>query len=274
MDNPFKTFFAKPDTNVIGIDVGASAIKIVQLAKVKGKAVLKTYGSLALGPYANVTIGQATNLPAERIGEVVKDLMKEANVTTANAGVSIPFRSSLVSLIEVPTLDERSMKEMIPIEARKYIPVPITEVTMDWWIIPHEEEKAFDFAKGIEDTKKNAKTEVLVVSIHNEILNTYQTIVKSAGLTTSFFEIEMFAAIRSLVQAEVNPVMVFDMGAASTKLYIVGIVRQSHIINKGSQDITISISQGLQIPMEKAEKIKRNLGNGSVSDEQVIYEVI
>ncbi len=276
MDNPFKNFFKKNDTNVIGIDIGSSAIKIVQLAKVKGKAVLKTYGSLALGPYANVTIGQSTNLPAEKLSEVIKDLIKEANVTTHDAGVAIPFRSSLVSMIELPNLPERELQQMIPLEARKYIPVPVSEVTMDWWIIPKEEEKAFDFVEASQEKSPTEKTDVLVVSIHNEILNTYSTMVKKAELETSFFEIEMFAAIRSLVGPEVNPVMVFDMGASSTKLYIVerGIIRQSHIINKGSQDVTISIAQGLQVTPEKAEKIKRNLGAGSASDEKTIYEII
>lgn len=278
MNNPFKNFFKHTDTNVIGIDIGSSVVKIVQVAKVRGRAVLKTYGSIALGPYAGANIGQATNLPAEKISEVLSDLIKEANVTTLNAGVSIPLRSSLVSLIEMPNLPEKDLAQMVPIEARKYIPVPISEVTLDWWIIPKEEEKVFDFEKTSENKPKrlDEKVEALVVSIHNEILNSYNTIVKQAELQTSFFEIEMFASIRSLIDRELDPVMIFDMGAGSTKLYIVerGILKKSHIINKGSQDITSSISSSFQIPFEKAEKIKRNLGSTSESDERTVYEII
>lgn len=275
MDNPFKNFFAKEDTNVIGIDIGSSAIKIVQLAKVHGKAVLKTYGSLALGPYAGVTIGQATNLPPEKIGEVIIDLIKEGNMTTTKGGVAIPLRSSLVSLIEMPNLPERELNEMIPIEARKYIPVPVSEVTMDWWIIPKEEAKAFDFDPHPVQIKTD-KSEVLVVSIHNEVLNNYKTIVDKSGVNATFFEIEMFAAIRALATADPNPVMIMDMGAAATKLYIVerGIVKKSHMINKGSQDITLSIAQGLQIPPEKAEKLKRNLMQATPADMGAIYDMV
>jgi type IV pilus assembly protein PilM len=278
MDNPFKNFFAKSDTNVIGIDIGSSSVKVVQLAKVKGRAVLKTYGSLALGPYAGLTIGQSTNMSPDRIGEAIKDLLKEANVTSVNAGVSIPLRSSLVTLIEMPALPEAKLREMIPIEARKFIPVPISEVALDWWIVPHEEDKSFDF--DIEAKEKNIqkqdKTEVLLVSIHNEVLQGYNSIVQAAGLHATFFEIEMFAAIRSLVDREIAPVMVFDMGASSTKIYIAerGIIKESHIINKGSQDITISISKGLQVTIEKAEKIKRNLGEGSPADQKQVYDII
>lgn len=279
MDNPFKNFFSKNDTNVIGLDIGSSAIKVVQLAKVKGRAVLKTYGSIALGPYAGLTIGQAASLPSDKIIEIIKDLLREANVTTTSAGVAIPLRSSLVTLIEMPTsIHENQLQQMIPIEARKYIPVPITEVAMDWWVIPKEEHKAFEYQSFSDKSpvKIEEKTEVLVVSIHNEILNSFNNIVNTVGLKTSFFEIEMFAAIRSLVDREQSSVMIMDVGAAVTKLYIVekGVVKKSHVINKGSQDITLTMAQGLQLSPEKAEKIKRNLSAVTPEDRKAVYQMI
>ncbi len=270
--------FSKEDTNVIGLDIGSSAIKVVQLAKSKGKAILKTYGSLALGPYAGVTIGQSAKLPQEKVSEVIKDLLKEANASTTNSGVAIPLRSSLVSLIEVPVVSQKDLEQMIPIEARKYIPVPISEVTMDWWVIPKDNKisSGIPTNPGADRSHTVERAEVLIVSIHNEILSSYNAIVDSAGLQTTFFEIEMFAAIRSLVEHELEPVMIFDMGASATKLYVVerGIVRQSHIINRGSQDITMSISQGLQVPLEKAEKIKRNMNTMKPEEEKQIYDII
>lgn len=278
MDNPFKNFFKKDDTNVIGIDIGSAVVKVVQLAKVHGRAVLKTYGSLALGPYAGLGIGQVTNLPPEKIAEAIGDLLREANVTSTNAGISIPLRSSLVSLIEMPNLPEDKLKEMVPFEARKYIPVPISEVALDWWIIPKSENKGGEdtYSSGTDKELVRDKTDVLIVSIHNEVLRGYSSIVEKAKLQATFFEIEMFASIRSLVDREIAPVMIFDMGASSTKIYISerGVIKESHIINRGSQDITQSISTSLQIPIEKAEKIKRNLGTNSEADEKTVYGII
>ena len=72
----------KKSPSVLGIDIGGSSIKVVQLRKEKGVAVLETYGELALGPYAGSTVGQATNLPAEKIGETIRDLLRESKVTT------------------------------------------------------------------------------------------------------------------------------------------------------------------------------------------------
>jgi type IV pilus assembly protein PilM len=281
MSNFLQNLFKSPDESVVGIDVGSSSVKVVQLRKKKGRAVLETYGELALGPYAGLSVGQSTNLPAEKIAEAIKDVLREANVTTVSAGVSIPFKSSLVSLIELPKVDQKQLQEMIPLEARKYIPVPISEVTMDWWVVPSEYDDELDFVEGVDEdnnrTRPNdRKVQVLVVSIHNDVLSTYSKIVQDASLSASFFEIEMFSTTRSLLSGETNPVMIFDMGASSTKVYILdrGVVKYSHIINKGSQEITVSISKGLNVTFDRAEHVKRNLGTSSPQEEKNVYEII
>ncbi len=281
MANFFQNLFKKPGESVLGVDVGSSSIKIVQMRKRKGRAILETYGEIALGPYGSFAIGQVTNLPPDKIAEALKDVMKESNVTTLQSGVSIPFKSSLVSLIELPIMPEKQLREMIPLEARKYIPVPISEVTLDWWVVPTEHDATLDFVESDDDQTrlKQAqlrKAQVLLVSIHNEVLNTYNTFVQSAGLQADFFEIEMFSATRSLLAGETEPVMIFDLGASSAKIYVIerGIVKFSHIINKGSQDITMSISKGMNISFDEAERIKRNLGTGVVQNEKDVYEII
>ncbi|HEY1037730.1 MAG TPA: type IV pilus assembly protein PilM [Candidatus Paceibacterota bacterium] len=280
MSSFLQNLFKPQDESVIGVDIGSSSVKVVQLRKKKGRAVLETYGELALGPYAGLAVGQVTNLPADKLAEAIKDVLREANVTSVSAGVSIPFKSSLVSLIELPHAEPKQLQEMIPLEARKYIPVPISEVTMDWWIVPTGSNE-LDFVESV-DEENNAvqqatqKTQVLVVSIHNDVLSTYTNIVKGAGLNTSFFEIEMFSSTRALLSGETLPVMIFDMGASSTKVYILekGVVKYSHIINKGSQEITMSISKGLNVTFDRAEHIKRNLGTSSPAEEKNVYEII
>src|SRR3989344_5085611 len=92
----------KKEQSVLGVDIGSSSLKVVQLRKDKGKAVLETYGELALGPYAGSAIGQATALSAEQIAETLRDLLRESKVTTKSAGVSIPFARSLLVLVELP----------------------------------------------------------------------------------------------------------------------------------------------------------------------------
>ncbi|MEX2010204.1 MAG: type IV pilus assembly protein PilM [Parcubacteria group bacterium] len=272
----FGNLFKTEQKSVLGVDIGTSAIKIVQISKKNGQAVLETYGELALGPYSGATVGQAVSLPAEKVAEAVKDLIneKEVKVTTRKSGVSIPFASSLMASIEMPVVPEKQLVTMVPLEARKYIPVPINEVQLDWSVIPKDPDAVPQLAKDGEPLIKLVpKLEVLVVAIHNDILQRFKTIVDQSGLLASFFEIELFSTMRAVVEDGLKPVMIMDIGAASTKLYIVerGVIRGSHTVSRGSQDITQNISQSLSIPIDKAELMKREHG---LLGEQQLTEII
>lgn len=269
--------FGGGEKSVLGLDISSSAVKVVQLRKRGGRAVLDTYGEIALGPYSSLEVGRATGLSTQKVSEALNDLLREAKTTTKKCGVAIPFGSSLMSLIEVPAISEKQLAEMIPIEARKYIPVPISEVTLDWWIIPDNDDEIppDDSTPEIESKFQNKeltkKIKVLVVAIHNDTINKFREIVRMTGLDSSFFEIETFSTIRAVTDQTMNPVMILDMGAGSTKIYIVerGLIRNTHTINRGSQDITLAIASALGVTFEKAEIMKRDLMNGNLEDKSV-----
>lgn len=282
----FSGIFGSPKKSVLGIDIGASAIKIVQIAKKGGVAVLETYGELALGPYGEEVVGRSVQLPVETLAEALRNLLRESSVTTNNCAIAIPLSASLVSLVEMPDIDPNQLAQMIPLEARKYIPVPISEVSLDWWIVPKQQaddqvkkvsieddqRKAVTMARRKPEQVQGGKVDVLIVAIHNEALHTYQDIVSKAGLRTKFFEIEIFSAVRSVLEHGIVPVLVLDMGAASTKLYLVesGVVRDSHLVSRGSQDITNALAKSLGISPSEAETIKRGEGlNYQVNGESI-----
>ena len=270
----FGDLFKAKDTSVLGIDIGSSAIKIVQIKKKNGQAVLETYGELSLGPYAGAVIGQSVVLPPEKVAEALSDLMKEkeVNVTTKSCGISIPFASSLMTEMQLPAVSMKQLGVMVPIEARKYIPVPIAEVQLDWSVIPQAEARPNESAAAPAGQAAGAnvpKVDLLVVAIHNDTIKRYQTIVQNAQIDASFFEIELFSTMRAVVDEPLKPVMIMDIGAATTKLYVVerGIVKASHTVNRGAQDITKTISQSLSLPIDKAEVAKRE--NGLTGDPKI-----
>jgi len=278
MNNPFANLlssFSKKSTSVIGIDIGSSSIKVVQLKKKGGRGVLETYGEIALGPYGGTNVGRASFLTADKLAEAVKDLLKESNTTTTDSGMSIPINSSLVTFIKLPTNDEKKIPEMVPIEARKYIPVPISEVSLDWFAIPKDESTVSEYQNGQKVKKEDFGIEVLVVVINNDALNKNKDIQKLAALNTTFSEIEIFSNIRSVLDPSMSPQAIIDFGAGSTKVFIVerGILRASHIISRGSQDITLAISKSTNISFEDAEKIKRNQGLLEQSTDKGALEV-
>lgn len=271
----FSSIFEKQDKSILGIDIGSSSIKIVQLKKKGQIASLETYGELALGPYFGGTVGQATNLPKEKLVEALNDLLaeKEVNVTTKSAALAIPFSSSLMSLIQVPDVPTKELQTLMPIEARKYIPIPISEVSLDWSLIPKDDTAIEDNPEGGPTLArpKEKTLDVLLVAIHNSVLEKYNSIVTATGLNASFFEIEIFSTMRAVLDETIAPVMIFDMGAATTKLYIVerGIVRLSHTVNRGSHDITIALAKSLGLPMDRAEVLKRTAGLTGAGDKNM-----
>ncbi len=247
-------FKKKKSGSVIGVDIGSSSLKVVQLRREGGVAVLETYGEIALGPYAGGEVGQATNLPADKIAETLKDLLREANVTTTDAGLSIPFSRSLLTLVSLPRrADAEEQKTVISLEARKYIPVPVQEVQLDWFIVP----EALP-----EGSAPSANVNVLLVAVHNDELSLLQKVVEGAGLAASFYEIEIFSTIRSVVDEPIAPVMVLDIGASATKVYVVerGVVALSHNIRQGGQDVTRTIASSSGIDSVKAEALKKEHG--------------
>lgn len=249
----FSNLFSKEAKSVLGVDIGTSSIKVVQLKREHGRVVLETYGAIALGPYAGVEIGRATALPADKIAGALKDVIREANVTTTDAAISIPYSSSLVSILQLPASVESQLAQVVPIEARKYIPVPINEVLLDWFVVSGGE-------KGAAHTQ--GKIEVLLVAIHNGTIAKFRSIAGDATLAVSFFEIEVFSAVRAALDHGIAPVAVVDMGAATTKFYVVerGLIHESHIINHGAQDLTLAAARALGVTVAQAEERKRKFG--------------
>ena len=286
--NLFKGLFEKKDTSVLGIDIGASSIKVVQLSKQHNKAVLETYGEIALGAYDGKEVGQATNISAEKLAQALKDLMIESKVSATRAGIAIPFVSSLVSLVEMPDVDQKQLETMVPIEARKYIPVPISEVFIDWSIIPkdvvaaesHMPKEKVSTLTPISASKAPVhevkKIEIMIVAIHNDTITKFQEVSNQTALTTAFYEIEMFSSIRSLLDQTLQPVLVLDIGAGSSKMYVVerGIIRTSHLIRRGSQDITLALSKALNMPFKEAEALKTSFDMSAAGADPNVVSII
>jgi len=270
MDNPIKQFFSSLNlfkggggSSAVGIDIGSSAIKVVEIKKRGGKAVLETYGAIALGSYADVDIGRVTNLPIEKIVEALKEVLKQSGVTTTSSAFSIPVQSSLIFTISLPSqVKESEISSIVPTEARKYIPLPITEVSLDYFILP-QKESSFEEANNPElPAILPEKTEVLVVAIQNDAISKFRSIVSQCSLEAGFFEIEVFSSVRANFEHELSLVLLMDFGASSTKLSLVefGMVKSHHTINRGGADISASISQSLDIPFPKAEEMKKEYG--------------
>ncbi len=273
MSNLFKNLFsgfgklgAGGGDSAVGIDIGSSAIKVVEIKRKGGKAVLETYGAIALGPYADLDAGRVTNLPVEKVVLALKEVLKQSGVNSTTLTLAVPIQSSLIFTIELPAqIGEAEIATIVPTEARKYIPVPIDEISIDYFILPKKESS---FEEMNTDNSANLSPEsadkinVLVVATQNDAIARYRSIVSECNLSASFFEIEIFSSIRANFEHELSPVLLMDFGASRTKLSIVefGMVKSYHTIERGGSHISDSISKSLSISFSEAEKMKKEFG--------------
>ncbi len=233
---------------VIGIDIGSSAIKIVQLKEVKGIPTLETYGELQLGPYEGVDVGRTTHLTEQKSIEALVDILREAGATGINATFALSYSSSFTTTIDVPTLNLEKINSMIPIEARKYIPISLSKVTLKWTLLGSNE--------------ANKTTKVLLSAIFDEANSRLTSIVKGSGLSIAGSEVEILSTVRAITDDKDDCTVVLDFGASATRMYIVenGIVKKTHSTLLSSLELTKGLEEGLSMDFKDAEEMKRTVG--------------
>jgi len=259
----FSKIAAGSEDSAVGVDIGSSAIKVVEIKRKGSQAVLETYGAIALGPYAELDAGRVTNLPIDKIVLALKEVLKQSGTIGTTPALSIPIQSSLIFTLELPAqIGEAELPSIISTESRKYVPVPATEVSIDYFVLPKKEASFEEMNNTDALPVPQEKMNVLVVATQNDAVAKYRSIVSQCGLEAAFFEIEIFSSVRANFEHELSPVLLMDFGASRTKLSIVefGMVKSYHTIDRGGADISDSVSKSLGLPFSEAEKMKKKFG--------------
>lgn len=242
----------------IGIDIGYSGVKIVELKNEKGRARLITYA------YANVpseSLDKSLLQDIPYTANLLKKMLSKAKTTTKKTIAALPVSSVFSSILSVPTTNEKELKPAIEAQAKKLIPLPIEEVVLDNKVID-KKEKGEEAKPGVAPAgKKGGATRVLVTAAPKTLIAKYQEIAKLAGLELTSLETEAFAEIRSLIGKDRSTIMIIDMGSLRTNIFIVenGVPFITRSIATGGSAITQTIAKTLGIPMEQAETMKRDI---------------
>lgn len=240
----FEWLFKKKSKSQLGIDLGSSAIKIVELAKKGGRAQLINY-ALAQSDEKVLSLSELKN---EEVAAILKSLLAEAKFVSHRANISLPVERTFTTIIDMPIMAEEEMMAAIPYEAQKYVPVPIEEVVLDWSIIPRVPEQSPTTAAG--DIKNKGEGEVgskptsvqlLVVAVPKDIIENLTRVAKLAGLEVSALEQEAFSLSRSLIGADSGAYLIADFGSKSIDLIIVdqGLARMSHSLGVSTKEIIL-----------------------------------
>lgn len=254
--NAFSTLSGPADA-ILGLDFGSSSLKVVELHKSAGRVLLHTYGEIALGPYDEKQIGEIAHLDVEKAAQSITDVIREASVTCTHAVIGVPSSQSLLFVIELPAAVGDNLATVVPSEARKYIPVPLTEVILDWLVIP----EMMSDEEG-EKPVEQRKIRLLVAATRTEALQTLKLVTEKAGLTPVGYEIESFAQVRAGLYREISSVLLVDFGASRVRMSVVrhGVVYMTGMLSFGAESWTQSIARSMGKDFAVAEQTKRMHG--------------
>jgi type IV pilus assembly protein PilM len=240
----------------LGIDVGTSSIKIVELSRWGERIKLENYGEISAQAFYQRpfrTFEKSTLLLfAEDISRAIKAIREEAKIKTKRTVFSIPDFSSFFTSFELPPMTMEELPQAVRYEARQYVPLPLAEVTLDWQIIEGE----------VSDQRK-AKLKILLVAVPNEVISQYRKIAEISGLELQALEAEVFGLLRSLIPGEEKRIVILvDIGAQSTTCSIIEkrILKMSYSFDMAGNELTATIAKGLGIDYNEAEDIKEKYG--------------
>lgn len=242
--------------SALGVDIGTSSIKMLELKKTGDSFALRNYGILETKDYLDHP-NQAIQTSSLKITEAdaasaLRLLLRDTAPKTRLAIASLPAFSTFSTTLDFPFLSEAETEKAIQFQAAQYIPLPISEVALEWHRVGEYTDK---------DGGQHQR--ILLVAVPNDVVKTYKSIFKAAGLRLTAMEPEAFALIRgvrgSLTDA---PTLVVDIGAVSTEIVVVsgGRVEYSSQTDYSGVYLTQALSRSLEISMTRAEELKRRRG--------------
>jgi type IV pilus assembly protein PilM len=290
--------FFKTKESFLGVDIGTASIKLVELEPWMGKPKLFTYGYIDI---VTDIINSKTPEAQKKIADSLRILVKKSGARTTTTIAALPTFSVFNSIISLPAMSEKDLPGAIRWEAKKYIPLPLEEMVLDWKIIKHSTENivpqevrnmdiakdeqgkkrfAFNFSKKKEegDGKNQAKPimpsksapqdiRVLVTAAPQNLVNRYMAIFKMAGLKLISLETESFALSRSLIGQDQSTVLIIDIGSITSDICVIkeSVPILNRSIDIGGLSVSRAIADSLKIDLERAEQFKRDFGLGSTS---------
>lgn len=218
MFNPFNMFFKK---RIVGVDIGTSAVKLVEISRFGKVKRLENYGEVKSTfihkePLLNEKNGNI--ISSDSAALAIKAILSESRIKTKAVIFSVPDFSTFCTSFDIPLMTEKEIPGAIHYNASQYITLPISEVALDWQIIPNYK------------NDKNSLLKVFLVAVPNQIVEDYKSIAKNADLELYALEAEALGMTRALAKDSKKTLCLVDMGVQSSTINIIdkGFLKRSY----------------------------------------------
>jgi len=244
LSNPLGMFLPK---KMVGIDVGTASIKIVEISRWGQGKTLENYGeiksaSLYKEPFRDTEKGSYL-LSDYFVSRAIRAVFDEARIKTKAVIFSIPDFSTFCTSFELPPMTAGELKDAVYYNAPQYIPLPITETTLDWKLV------------GGTPGDKQSTLKVFLVAIPNQTIQGYQKVAQLAGLELYAVEAEVLGLVRALTRENKGCLCLVDIGMQSTTISIIDKkdLKKSYSFDFSGSQLTYSMASSLGLGHDQAE---------------------
>ncbi|MDP3997544.1 MAG: pilus assembly protein PilM [bacterium] len=268
-------FFGTPNS-YLGLDIGTSSLKVVELVNRRKRVEVGTYGQIN---FPNPLINPDTDedKAIAETAQAITKLLDAAQVSTDAVIAALPSSIVFSSVINLPAASDADMDKAVHFAARDIVPADLSETVLGWSILggtPHldSDHTPLSADKKEAPPKINAadSVPVFLTAAPKEVVNRYERLIKLLKLNLVALEVETFSLARSLLSGAADSALIIDIGDRVTTYHIVdrGAPRVSFTLDYGGKDITAAIASSNRSDTAQAEslKVKYGLGTGAPQD--------
>ena len=248
-------------TDFFGLDIGTTAIRVVELhggGKVRG---LARYGQIAIDPKISQSDAHADE---QKMIQAIRQVIADAKISSRNVAVGVPSSRTFTAVTDIDRLAPAELAKTIKYQADNLIPTPLSESKLDWALLG-------------DSPKEPTKVEILLSSVTNDFIEKRLDMLESIGLNVIAFEPESLALTRALTAPDAGaPQMLLDIGSRATDLVITmgGAPRLTRSIPTGTDALIKAAMQNLSIDETQATQFVFKFGLSKDKLEGQIYNAI
>ncbi len=239
-----------PQRQLLGLDIGSSSIKLVQIKEHRGRYILQKFGVKELEPEVIV---DGTVMDEGRVVSAIKELLTEHNVKLKQAAISISGHAVIVKKISLPPMPDEELDGQVKLSAEQYIPFDINEVNLDFHVLPPNE-----------SADEQEEMSIVLVAAKKDKVNELTELVKAAGLIPIVMDVDAFAVenmygVTSPASQDDTTTLV-NIGASVMNVNIVrgGVSLFTRDIPLGGNRYSEAVQREMGVSFEEAEQLKKS----------------
>jgi type IV pilus assembly protein PilM len=246
---------------IVGLDIGSSAVKAVEL-----KAVGKGYRVTAFGsePVPPDSIVDGAIIDGAAVADAIRRVFENKAFKSKGVAASLSGNAVIVKKMTLPVMTEGELGESIYWEAEQYIPFDIQDVNLDYQILDP-------------GTSADAKgtMEVLLVAAKKEKIADYTGVIAQAGRLPVVVDVDAFA-LQNAYEVNYAPepdmiVVLLNAGASAININILNGIQSlfTRDISIGGNAYTDAVQKELNLSFDSAEQAKKGIPVEGTTFEEV-----